>query len=78
MSKPNAPAVTYTVWGIKKQADPEPGERHDTYSDHKTAREFATDLVENAGFYDAHVVNSKGVRIWEARKNGVRKVKRKK
>lgn len=71
------PKITYTVWATKKRTDPDMGEQHDTYDDHNVAKEFATELVEHCGYYDACVVNSKGVRFWEARKNGVRPIKKK-
>lgn len=67
------PAVRYTVFvrPFRRTTEAEE-ERRDTYEEAKTAIEFAKELVEYHGNYDASVVNSKGLRVWEARRKGVR------
>lgn len=69
--------VTFTVWGRKLKRTTEAEEdRHDTYDSFEVAKDFATELVERLGYYDARVINSKGVCVWEAKKNGVQRLKK--
>lgn len=70
------PQSGFTVWVKNKRTDNDGlDERKDTYDTTQSAKEFATEWVERLGAYDAYVVNAKGVRVFEARKAGVRKLK---
>lgn len=69
----NGPAVRFTVFGRRTRATLEAEEeQHDTFEDAKTAGEFAKELVEYSGYYDARVINAKGVAVYSARRSGVR------
>lgn len=65
--------VTFVVISRRTRSTPDVEEVvHDEYDSIQTAREFANELVEYHGLYNARVNNSKGVTVYDARANGVR------
>jgi acetylornithine deacetylase/succinyl-diaminopimelate desuccinylase-like protein len=67
------PAVTFVLLVQRTRADGEAGEQNmGTYGDFKTAREFAREMVEFHGNYNARINNSKDVTVYDARKDMVR------
>ena len=66
---------SWTVYVQPTRASGEAGEEcRDTYDSFQSAKEFATAAVQYEGQYNARVINSKGVEVFDARKSGVRKV----
>lgn len=77
MSASTKDAPTWTVWVQPTNAAGEVGEqRRDTYDLFGVAREFAIAAVEYEGVYNARVINSKGVEVYNAKKSGIKRVKR--
>lgn len=75
---PTEPKSYWTVFVQPTQAAGEAGEeQRDTYDSFQTAKEFATDAVENEGNYNARVINAKGVEVFDARRQGIKQGKRK-
>ena len=67
------PAVTWNVVVRRFRRTTEAEEeRKDTYDSFQAAKDFAREWVEYHGYYDAKVINSKGVTVYEARRDGVR------
>lgn len=70
----NAPQPYWTVCVQATRASGE--ERRDTYDSFQSAKAFATSAVEHEGHYNARVINSKGVEVFNARKSGIKRVGR--
>lgn len=68
-----------SCWTVYVQPTRAAGEvRRDTYDSFQSAKEFATSAVENEGNYNARVINSKGVEVFNARRAGVKQAGRRK
>lgn len=72
----NAKPTVWTVWVQPTRAAQE--ERRDSYDSSQVAKDFATSAVADEGNYNAMVINSKGVEVFNARRSGVKQGRRNK